>query len=375
MKQPGYLADFDAARGLLMALGIVLHTANLFEADGLTPAASVAAQEGFAHLSESIHLFRMPAFFFLSGFFCAMSLTKMAPGALISRRALRLLVPCASAFVAFNVLDLWVRYGGTRGGWRVAAEDPLLHLWFLVVLFVYIAITATVVSTLGGRLSARQGSRLPHVRWLPAAILLCILSAYVPHAAGTFAPALIYPRWLFGVSLFTVLEYAPFFVLGLISFAVPGWLDVIRRRPRAKVFVFAITCIGGPWILAAPDLSPGAAIGVEASLRWLATLCLFAPLTALFADRRVLSQRLAAPAYSIYLIHHVLVTLFALGLSRWLPPAAGKFVLIVLVTTLFAYGFHVHVVARSATLRLLFNGQTDRPKEKAAPPLEATRPE
>ena len=59
----------DAMRSILMILGIVLHSANVFS-DSDWAIQNIDTSVYFSYLVEVIHLFRMPAFFIVSGFFC-----------------------------------------------------------------------------------------------------------------------------------------------------------------------------------------------------------------------------------------------------------------------------------------------------------------
>ncbi|TWT61598.1 hypothetical protein [Rubinisphaera italica] len=60
----------DAMRGVMMALGIVLHSANVFCVNNTWEVHAPTTHWVFDVLSKCIHLFRMPVFF-ITAVFCA----------------------------------------------------------------------------------------------------------------------------------------------------------------------------------------------------------------------------------------------------------------------------------------------------------------
>ncbi|KAA5545503.1 acyltransferase family protein [Roseiconus nitratireducens] len=84
--------DLDALRAIAMLLGIVLHAALSFAPIPWTVKDN--QQSGFYYvLFASIHGFRMPLFFMLSGFFTAMLWRKRGLGGLVKQRLKRIALP------------------------------------------------------------------------------------------------------------------------------------------------------------------------------------------------------------------------------------------------------------------------------------------
>lgn len=368
MAKP-YYADLDVARGVLMALGVVLHAANLFHTDILAGYRVAADAPAFRFLAEAIHLFRMPAFFAVSGFFCAMSLRRHEPTRFLAVRARRILVPLLSVLFSFNLIDLWLRArlgsAPCGGAQAMPCGEMLLHLWFLVVVFVYFLAAAALAAILA-QLSDGMRARLYHVveaagerpafllgSWLAAALVL----AYLPHALGSTAPLLVYPPWAFGISVFTLLEYAPFFAFGAALQFLPGPAASWRRFGWGRLALFggAVTLV--PWLSLSDAIDPDLMVGVWAAGAWVSTLTVFALFDAALTRLGEHSRHFAEPAYTVYLAHHVLVLLIgwamlSAGLSGW--PA---FALIVSATLAASLLFHHALVRRSRVLGLLFNGR------------------
>ncbi|MFK7820313.1 MAG: acyltransferase family protein, partial [Planctomycetaceae bacterium] len=84
--------DLDALRAIAMLLGIVLHAALSFSTVPWTVTDSQTSSS-YSVLFATIHGFRMPLFFMLSGFFTAMLWRKRTLSGLIKQRAKRILLP------------------------------------------------------------------------------------------------------------------------------------------------------------------------------------------------------------------------------------------------------------------------------------------
>ena len=228
-----------------MALGVVLHSANLYVPGDPAAYLTESSHVIFKYLVEAVHLFRMPAFFLISGFFCMMSLKKYGTQQFISSRAKRILIPLAATVFSLNVVELWFRsaMGASLPGapvWTgtsslvemLLASNWLLHLWFLVVLFIYFVVAAGAYwawhKLLGQRRVAVKdfGDRARVNVFLLAPLLAGL--AYGPHVVGALLPGVIFTPFIAGVSLFMVLEYLPFFAVGAVLYFAPAQFLKLR---------------------------------------------------------------------------------------------------------------------------------------------------
>ena len=112
--------DLDALRATAMLLGIVLHAGLSF-----TPfpwAVQDERQSGFFwFLFASIHGFRMPVFFVLSGFFTAMLWRRRGLKSLLSHRFRRVLLPFLLGLVTIVPAVNWISGGSIASGLEVNA--------------------------------------------------------------------------------------------------------------------------------------------------------------------------------------------------------------------------------------------------------------
>ncbi len=106
-QSPSRRHDLDALRAAAMLLGLVLHGALSF---GVFPWIVEDTQRsiGWTVLYSAIHGFRMPLFFWISGYFTMMLWVSRGLPALIKQRALRVLLPCLLGLVTLAPAMGWI---------------------------------------------------------------------------------------------------------------------------------------------------------------------------------------------------------------------------------------------------------------------------
>ncbi len=110
----------DCVRAAAMLLGVVYHAIqmNMFGPGGLTPSFLSA----FLAM-EYLHCFRMPLFFLISGFFCALMFEKYGLRTYLAKRWWRLFPPLVLAVLFFGSLHSYLKPPPPMG------LGPLLDLW------------------------------------------------------------------------------------------------------------------------------------------------------------------------------------------------------------------------------------------------------
>ncbi|WP_186948528.1 acyltransferase family protein [Undibacterium hunanense] len=204
------LHGLDALRAFALLLGVLLHASMSF-----LPGAQffwvVSDHEKSAVLGPvffMIHVFRMPLFFMLAGFFAHMGLQKKGVSGFIKDRGRRIALPLLtgwplifSAIIAAVVLAAWIKSGGnlprqSPPGPRFTPDSfPLAHLWFLyMLLLLYIPSVALWVLW-----RSQQTSGM--VRWLNKAGTLIMASL-----TGWAAP------FLLALPVALALFYTPYWI-------------------------------------------------------------------------------------------------------------------------------------------------------------------
>ncbi|MFM1905567.1 MAG: hypothetical protein RIT32_363 [Actinomycetota bacterium] len=127
-----------------MLLGLVLHSA-VFTAT-YAPVRTELGQDLLYLIYDFIHAFRMPAFFFIAGFFAAMLFHKYGAGGLVLHRLKRVLLPLV-IFWPLTVLAFQLIFAISTTGNVAPAEQDFIefyHLWFLAYLL-YVTVAAIVI--------------------------------------------------------------------------------------------------------------------------------------------------------------------------------------------------------------------------------------
>ena len=231
--------DLDALRAVAMFLGIVLH-ASVFilpEMQLLWPIYDAAAEGDptYKLVIETIHGFRMPVFFLLSGFFSALLWQRRSLRALLMQRLRRVGIPLAVG--CFTVVPLSVWMLAYVSGFREPYNFPLwalpfvwvfglAHLWFLWYLLLLAA---------GFGLAVRLGLQFRDAAlwWLVIPISMAVSLLMVEPIYGADNPMGIIPNPV------VIIYYACFFIFGVFfyqrGFTVRRWWTV-ALLPAAAAF-------------------------------------------------------------------------------------------------------------------------------------------
>ena len=83
----------DSMRAILMMLGVVLHSAQVFNPEQSWVIYSNNTDSIMTYIVNIIAIFRMPAFFVVSGYFCFLTLKKYQVRKFLNVRLKRLVIP------------------------------------------------------------------------------------------------------------------------------------------------------------------------------------------------------------------------------------------------------------------------------------------
>jgi fucose 4-O-acetylase-like acetyltransferase len=166
MQSSDRLHALDAVRAFALLLGIALHATQPFVA-GLRWITREAPSDLLAAVFYTIHMFRMPVFFLIAGFFGRMMLERRGTPAFIRDRARRILLPLIVGLpVVMLLTGLAFMLGGLVAGadlqtaqqlkppaapahQGVLARINLIHLWFLYYLAIFYLVALGARSLLG----------------------------------------------------------------------------------------------------------------------------------------------------------------------------------------------------------------------------------
>jgi glucan biosynthesis protein C len=356
------LHALDAVRAFALLLGVFLHaTISFLPATidaGVWPIVEKVPSPALNDLFFLIHIFRMPVFFLIAGFFGRVMLQRHGLGGFIRDRSKRILLPliggfliCAALIMAVVVWAIMKTHGGvlppgTAAG-STGGEPTLMHLWFLYVLaWLYVLVIAASLIT--GALGVREAL----ARALDACLRLFTRSRVgaMVLALPIAAIFLSMPewRWLEGVHVADKLVPLPstYAIYGLLF--VAGWIlgrqrslfDALRARLVTNLalgVVAAGICLRFVGLDPDGTTPPGLAITVVYAMSYATAMValsfgLIGVGVKFFSAPRPAIRYVADASYWIYLMHLPVVFAWQTAFMGTNLPVAVKYLLIVALT-------------------------------------------
>ena len=354
----------DSMRATLMMLGVVLHSAQVYNPLGEWLIYSDNPASIMTYVVSFIHTFRMPAFFVVSGFFCHFTLRRYDIKKFLNTRIRRLLVPFLATAFTLNSIQAFVL---NHTGWRdfdflpyIAGGGYVSHLWFLVNLIIYFLATAFVAAffkksvTFLSDLTARVFLFLPHVAVL---MLLPFISVGILALGKIGLPLYIK---IFGVvDVFRLCQYLPYFLFGMMLSYKPELLSRLRSGKTTSILLCAVFTATVLF-----RVLPFDGLALNAAETWFAHFCSWTGVAVCFYLFHKFMNKasnttlfLSDASYTVYLFHHLLVVLFGLFCIRFGVSAFVGFPAMIVVIFALTLLFHKYVILRFPSMRYLFNGK------------------
>lgn len=227
------LAGFDNARATLLLLGVLFHAAVFVylyqEPANLGEFLSIV----FVH--QSLHSFRMPAFFVIAGFFAAYLLQSRGTTKFLQNRLARITLPLGIFWIPVVFANSWT----SQGAWLTGRNNfDLLpidfgHLWFLYFLTIFVVVTWALAKPIQLLLS----------KPISPTWFLALLVAVLPLIPGVFdnEGTLATSTGIFP-DLGLLLLYFLIFFSGVIAyFQQDRWLKFLRLGAVGLAAIFVVT--------------------------------------------------------------------------------------------------------------------------------------
>lgn len=348
--------DLDALRSILMSLGIVLHSANVFSPDPWAIQDAVTS-DFYTSIVDFIHLFRMPAFFIVSGFFVYFSYSRSGSSIFITQRIPRIIIPLLVTAITLNSLQYWLLHENNHflsvdyaisGGW-------VSHLWFLNCLIYYFLIAYICMKYFSGMFShinqlilkPLESSKGLYLILLPLVSMVLIKISY------------LYPEGqYYNLSIPESIKYFGFFIFGIFI----GANDNIRQffLSIKATALLGISCLA-VWLLNSVYSHKIISIYLNELIIWFICALIFFLFHSLLNKKITFFSYLSDASYSIYLFHHIFVIIFGLILIPISMPVFAKFVLLICTTFIVTNLIHYFLINKVTVLSYLFNGKNPKP--------------
>lgn len=337
----------DSLRAAMMFLGIYLHAVVFYSPNGGWPFRPPQTTTALDYTMTLIHLFRMPVFYVMAGFFTALLWQRYGLRRAAINRFWRIVVPFVAGSIIVFPLTMFL-VSQLHRGWprsldfilsgRFLAYAHPLHLWFLEYLIVLyllaivavVAIRTVVPAPLQARLLGWFRSIVQSV-WAPAPfVALSFLAMLAMRHAWIEDPSSAFPV----VRLVAV--YAIPFAFGWLLFAQADLLEMLGSR------AWLYSALGGAAAVAylvllysCPDR--GAAFvalrAVHALAMWGAILGITGLFVRYLSGHSALRRYLCDSSYFLYIVHLPTIVAFQVVLKDVPLPVLAK-VAIVLIATI-----------------------------------------
>lgn len=354
----------DAMRSILMMLGIVLHAAVIFGNNSWLLTQSETSTS-YNSIIDFIHLFRMPAFFIVSGFFCHMTLNRYGSRIFLKIRTPRIFIPLFVTAISLNSIQNWfladyrsldtVLFSTTywlQGIW-------VSHLWFLVTLLYYFIFSATCFLLFRNIIDKALKlaswiylkSDIFSLLLLSLASLILIKASYL---INWFIPESQFD-WLLGDSI----SYAIYFFFGYLA---GQYRKVLDRFTQFSIRVLAIntTLLIITYLvidsLPTPLINTAKLLLSSLSSWLLCYLCFIAFKTLANSPSKFFSY-FSEASYSIYLFHHLLVIVYATLVYQLSIPYWLMYFMLMLITFVSTVLIHHFIIRKYSMFKYLFNGK------------------
>lgn len=359
---------WDALRAFLMLLGIPYHVALSYQSGQDFIVHSGQGVRFFPEFAQVVHLFRMPAFFLVAGYFAMLLLARREPIAWLKSRAMRLGVPFLTSLLILvplmNLVCELSNFAWTQAvtSWRhnllTSGGYWVRHLWFIVVLLYFSGAAAWLATRSRTVKTGRVPPRIDRaiVRWfvpafLATAVMIGAWNALAVEGFYAAGLATMVPQQI--LRLDEAIMYAPWFALGCVLVRAPQTME------RAYRFSWAILAIAigmtACWIWLHHDVAPM----TERFIGTIATLAITQVLVAgarAFLNRPMpMVRKLTEASFVIYLLHLPFVVLLVwLAQPLGIPPLAKALAIMVLSLGL-SYAAWA-TIRRIRSMALLFEG-------------------
>jgi glucan biosynthesis protein C len=382
--------SLDALRGVMMLLGIYLHAAVAYSAYGSWPWKDGSTTGLFDVSLGLIHVFRMPVFYVLAGFFAALLYERRGARGFVQNRVIRIVVPFAVGWAILFPLVKALAIGATRleGPTLIPSNflegftlrevfgrlDPM-HLWFLEYLLCFYVLAVALVPLSRHRYMAapvgliNRGFRAVVISPLGACALafLTCPTLYLMRDGAVDDPS------GFALEGRILIAYLAFFGWGWLLSRNTDLFLVLGRFPHAPIFmaIGVVAALLGYaiwyWLRATGTqmvLGSVASAWCLALAMWLFVLGFIGIFFRVLERPDPWIRYLSDSSYWLYLVHMPVLLVFQIAAAETSWPPALK-ALVVLAASLATLLSSYHVFVRFTWVGAILNGRKYATRHRA----------
>ncbi|WP_404842696.1 acyltransferase family protein [Colwellia sp. Bg11-12] len=351
----------DSMRSILMMLGILIHSSQVYNPNKSWLVTSDDTHPIFKILIDNIILFRMPTFFIISGFFCLMILSRKGLTSFLLNKCQRILLPLFTTVFTLNLLQFYLFSQSEFSLIRyLSSGEWVSHLWFLLNLLFYFILAAILIPNTQ-KDSYNLVNRIAKLICRTPTLILLLTLPFLSIAiiATNSLGVSLYSDLYNIITIYKLLSYLPYFIFGIFLFSSKELLHKFTLIDKTTLFFCLIISVSLKFypILNNPSFNNIMQVYADTLLAWTIASCIFR-FFYLFANKRSkIWSQLSNASYTVYLFHHLIVALIgSLAIKLNLAPITGMFFL--LTATLFiTIIIHNKIISKQPLFNLLFNGK------------------
>ncbi len=362
------LHSLDALRAIMMLLGLVLHSTETYLVGNNFPFAKDENSTHIAlnYLEHFIHMFRMPVFFIVAGFFAAMLFYVRGSSKMILNRARRIVLP----FIVFllilyplSMISLQVAKTEFATGLidlsfisvNEFIPDSTLHLWFLYYLILCIPLALGVRLLLKAVPVFKRGifsaftkmvsSELPRIFFVAlfSFILLVLIWELSPPTPLSFTP-----------NIASLTFYFFFFGFGWLLYLGRGTLKSFEKNTWPYIIIgIAIFTVQFIFYDQIDDILKGVMSAILMSLLISGLFGFFLRYSSEYSQRM---RYVSDASYWVYLVHIPFTIIIPVFMAGWDISGIIKFMITLTATTIICFSSY-HLFVRRTFLGVFLNGR------------------
>ncbi|MET1256754.1 acyltransferase family protein [Aliikangiella maris] len=355
----------DSMRSVLMALGIVLHSSQLFNPERGWRLYHNESLSLAQYLVEFIHAFRMPAFFVISGVFFIITFRKYDFKRFLKVRVNRVLIPLIATALTLNLLQVYIL---NTAGWSnidlsilINEGEWVSHLWFLINLLIYFIVLAVTLVVLPEKLKTSLKWLINKIFSMPLFIIILFLPIFsISVLAINKAGVPLYEEFYGITSLYVILKFIPFFIFGILLGLNKNYLNRFSSQNilvLSAVVIFLWLASTQLTSISSPMIKQLTISYLDSLISWVLILICFAIFYNFVNSYSKIWENFSQASYSIYLFHHILVISIGILLINSTMPAVLAFPLLICLTFFLSYQIHQKLILKFKLLRFLYNGK------------------
>ena len=374
-------------RGIAMLLGIVLHAALPYvpDAELFWPTDNGSSQFINA-IFQFIHIWRMPLFFILSGFFANLIITRRSWRSWWGNRFLRIALPLIVFSPIMSLTVPWIFKYGVTGEFIFfySDEGQPFHLWFLWHLMIFAIFTAIFrlpyllgvgglngLSRIGlgfiGSILERSRSVVAGILFrsrFPIVFVILCCAINLPTAGELIVNPVggglyfVIGYSLYGnARLFKFLRsyWRYYLLVGIVGFA----LYMILESRNGATDLYSTDLSGQDYLRAVLEPFAAAAVALKIICAVSFSYAFIGLSENRFGSYDARLRFISDGAYWMYLIHLPIVTLITFLMFDLHIPIEIKFLIAIAVTSIICLGTYRYLV-RSTPIGILLNGRRHR---------------